>query len=295
MFGAGVSAEQYGKQIADLENEGTDANGQLASDLSPLPPSSFNGPITAYRAYAEHWAAKLATQLPVLRADLAGGARAASEQAWSVAYDDYLHLGAVYGLLPGTLDRQIDGLPQTVAPGQSFSGLHRIEMGLWTGASPRLLVPWAARLGHDVVTLRKVLPMVQITPLAYATRAHEILEDAQRDLLSGTEVPWSGAGVLGTAAGLAATQEVVSTLVPLLQGRDNTLVEVQNWLGELQGAFNRVRTQHGGIWPTLSELTLPQRESLDGTLAGALGALSDVPGTLETQDVPVIPSIARSK
>ena len=86
-------------------------------------------------------------------------------------------------------------------PGSSFSGLHRIEYGLWTGASPRSLVPWAAKLQRDAVTLRQVLPSVQITPLDYATRAHEILEDAQRDLLSGMDVQWSGAGVLGRRPG----------------------------------------------------------------------------------------------
>ena len=46
--------------------------------------------------------------------------------------------------------------------------------------------------------LREVLPGASITPLEYATRAHEILEDAQRDLLSGADVPWSGEGVLAT-------------------------------------------------------------------------------------------------
>ena len=50
--------------------------------------------------------------------------------------------------------------------------------------------------------LAAVLPHAPLTPLEYATRAHEILEDAMRDLLSGTDVPWSGEGVLATDAGL---------------------------------------------------------------------------------------------
>ena len=37
-----------------------------------------------------------------------------------------------------------------------------------------------------------------------------------RDLLSGTDVPWSGEGVLGASAGLAATRELLRTLSPLL-------------------------------------------------------------------------------
>ena len=53
-----------------------------------------------------------------------------------------------------------------------------------------------------MVSLKHTLPRSEIDPLDYAARAHEILEDAQRDLMSGIQVPWSGAGVLGTAAGV---------------------------------------------------------------------------------------------
>ena len=180
-------------------------------------------------------------------------------------------------------------------PGSSFSGLHRIEYGLWTGVPPQSLVHWAAQLQRDVVTLRRVLPSVQITPLEYATRSHEILEDAQRDLLSGTDVQWSGAGVLGTAAGLAATQEVIGTLTPLLQGRDNTLGEVQSWLLQLQTELNRLQVAHRGTYPALGQLTPAQHESLDGIVTGTVGALSLVPGTLETTALPVIPKIPSSK
>jgi hypothetical protein len=293
VFGSNLDAKTYGTEIGLQENEGVNGNGQLVSDLPPLPPAAFKGPIAAYRAYAERWAAKLARELPVFRAALASGA----ERQWAIAWSDYLHLGAVYGLLPGTLDHQIDGMPQNLGdsgPGTSFTGLHRIEKGLWTGAAPASLAPLATALEREVVALRRVLPGVQITPLDYATRAHEILEDAQRDLLSGTDVPWSGAGVLGTAAGLAATQEVIGTLVPLLQGRDSTLAQVQTWLGQLENVFTWLRSAHHGSWPTLDQLTTTQHERLNGTLAGALGALSLVPGTLETAPVPTIPSIPSS-
>ena len=79
-----------------------------------------------------------------------------------------------------------------------FAGLHKIEYGLWSGAAPRSLVGTADQLEVAVRKLRDVLPGASITPLEYATRAHEILEDAQRDLLSGADVPWSGEGPLGT-------------------------------------------------------------------------------------------------
>jgi hypothetical protein len=113
--------------------------------------------------------------------------------------------------------------------------------------------------------------------------------------MSGSDVPWSGQGLLGTSAGVAATDEVIHTLVPLLSGRDNTLVEVQNELLLLSRAIARVRREHAGVWPALSQLTVAQRELVDGSLAGALGALQLVPGTLETARIPVIPSIPKHR
>jgi hypothetical protein len=104
-------------------------------------------------------------------------------------------------------------------------------------------------------------------------------------------VPWSGEGVLGTAAGVSATDELVHTLIPLMQGRDNTLVQVQNWLIQLHAALNATRGRDGN-YPTLSQLTTAQHERINGTLAGALGALQEIPGTVETIALPTIPTIA---
>ena len=132
---------------------------------------------------------------------------------------------------------------------------------------------------------------MQITPLEYATRAHEILEDAARDLLSGADVPWSDEGVLATAAGLAATREVLATLQPLLDGREGTIETVEFTLNRFAAALATIRRDHGGRWPAQNELNLRESELLNGTLGAALEALDGVPGTLETRVPPPIPSL----
>ena len=80
----------------------------------------------------------------------------------------------------------------------------------------------AARPGtpaqRNVHRLSGVLAKVSIEPLEYATRAHEILEDAARDLLSGTDVPWSGEGVLATNAGLASHRRGDRDAAPAAEG-----------------------------------------------------------------------------
>jgi hypothetical protein len=289
VFGSHIPAAKYGTEISQREN-GIGANGQIASDLYPVSAQAFKRPVASYTAYALRWSARLGGAVTSLTATLRTGNRAAAERAWATAFSDYLHLGAVYGLLPDGLNDRLAQFPSSLTQ-RNFTGLHRVEKGLWQGAPPRTLVPVSTAVSAAVVTLKHTLPKTYIDPLDYTLRAHEILEDAQRDLMSGSQVPWSGAGVLGTAAGVTATQEVIRTLVPLLQGRDNTLVEVQNWMDRLQHSLDAVRRSDGS-WPTLSQLSMGQRENINGTLAGTLTALQDVPGTLETQALPVIPTIS---
>lgn len=298
-FGTSIPPKELGTEVSKQQGQAPDESGPAGAPLAPVSAAALAGPIAAYRAYAVHWAATLAGEVPRLSSALAGGDRAAAEHEWSLAFSDYLHLGAVYGLLPGTLDEQIDGMPHAIpgngAPAPSFSGLHRIEMGLWTGTPMASLVPWANRLQTDVGKLQRVLPKVQIDPADYVTRAHEILEDAQRDFLSGSDVRWSGAGVLATSAGADATREVISTLKPLLEQRDATVLAIDNWSYRLRTVFQRLRADHGGTWPSLGQLTLTEREELDATLAGLLGPLAQVPGSLETAPTPTIPKLSPPK
>jgi iron uptake system EfeUOB component EfeO/EfeM len=279
----GRLTSRYSTEVAELENDGTNLAGEQP-ELPPLPAGAFTVPENEYRVYARHWISSALVGAASLRRALAAGRRTAAIQAWELTWSDYLHLGAVYGLF-GALNTAIDGTPGGLPAGASdprFTGLHRIEMGLWTGESLRLLIGYGASLERDLDRLRGVVAHVEITPLEYATRSHEVIEDAQRDLLSGMDVPWSRQGVLGTAAGLAATEEVFHTLEPLLSGRENTEGEVRTGLSSLRGVLDSIRRHHGR-YPSLSELGQYEHEQLNGYVAGALSVLQEIPGTLETE------------
>ncbi len=267
------------------------------SVLPPLPASAFNRPTAQYRAYAVGQLGLMESQVRRLQSALATNDRTAAQEVWRAAYVRYLRLGAVYLVGPlATLNQAIDGnaggLPGgTTSP--QFTGLHRIEYGLWTSAEPRTLLSQARQLNRNVHRLRGVLGKVSIEPLEYATRAHEILEDAARDLLSGADVPWSKEGVLATNAGLQATEEVIATLHQLLVGRENTIPIVKTELAALRSVIASLAAAHGGRLPSNAQLTQAQAELLDGTLGGALEALSQVPGALETELPPQIPQIPK--
>ena len=270
-------------------------------ELAPLPASAFHRPIARYRAYAVAQLGLMEGQVARLEDALAANDRTAAQAAWRAAYAHYLRLGAVY--LDGqialdaslaSLNQEIDGNSGGLLNGVAsphFRGLHRIEYGLWTATAPRTLAGFARSLDTDVHRLAYVLPRAPLTPLEYATRAHEILEDAARDFLSGADVPWSGEGVLATDAGLQATEEVIATLRPLLHGTERVIPAVDTELRSLRSVMSSLAAAHGGRLPSNGQLTQRQSEDLDGVLGGALEALSQVPGVLETELPPQIPQI----
>jgi high-affinity iron transporter len=304
VFDSSISAKRYGTQVAQREN-GYNASGPV-SDLTPLPVSAFDHPVAIYRRYAERWAARLGHDVVPLRDALRAGNRGLARRDWATAFSDYLHLGAVYGLLPGDLNNDLAGMPGEIGD-PHFVGLHRIEMGLWTHQPVTSLVPLAIKLSSAVDRLRAELPTaavdpqsthvrlarglvaVTVDPLDFTLRIHEILEDAQRDFMSGLDVPWSGAGPLATAAGVAATKELLSTVKPILAGRGAAYGTSEYWLNRLGRAFDSVRRRDGS-YPSLHQLTPDQLQLLDGTLAGTLTALDQVPATLETTNFTTFPT-----
>ena len=139
------------------------------SALPPLPASAFNKPTAQYRAYAVGQLGLMEGQVKRLQSALAANDRTGAQVAWRAAYVRYLRLGAVYLVGPlATLNQAIDGnaggLPGgTTSP--QFTGLHRIEYGLWTSAEPRTLLSQARQLNLNVRRLRGVLGKVSIEPL----------------------------------------------------------------------------------------------------------------------------------
>ena len=293
VYGTNIPASRYGTEIADLEDEGTNLAGEQVSELSPIPSSEFARPESEYRAYAQRWITNAVIGASSLGRALVAGNRAAAKRAWGVAWSDYLRLGAVYGLF-AEQNQAIDGIPGALPGGTSdprFVGLHRIEMGLWAGQSLASLIGYDKLLRGDLERLHGVVAHVTFTPLEYATRSHEIIEDAQRDLLSGMDVPWSQQGLLGTAAGLAATEEVFHTLEPLVSGRENTEGEVRVELLMLSGLLASISHRHHGAYPSLTELGSYEHEQLNGYVAGALSALEQMPGVLETEARRPVPKL----
>ena len=252
--------------------------------VEPVTAADLTGPNRSYQAYAAQQLATLAHDVARLRTDAAAGDLAAAKRDWLAAQLDWERVGASYSSF-GAAGEAVGGLPDGLPGGADdpdFTGLHRIEYGLYHGESAASLRGMIDRLTTDVATVRANLTGDDEAgdPTNLPLRAHEILEDAQRDHLSGLDDQGSGMAYALTYADTQATRTVLDVLTPLLTARMPNLVPtVTEQLGALQAAL--LVTRAGGQWQPVDQLPLPARQRVNGALGALLETLSNAPGLLD--------------
>jgi iron uptake system component EfeO/high-affinity iron transporter len=130
--------------------------------------------------------------------------------------------------------------------------------------------------------MRRAVATIDIDPLDYALRAHEILEDSLHLQLSGRASPWSGAALVALRANIRGTQVVLGTLRGLIVRRDAAghLPEAERALRRLNTALDRLAATDGRLprWPLAS---LRERERIDALTAGAAEELAYIPELID--------------
>ena len=105
-----------------------------------------------YQAYAAAQLADLAAQVATIQSDLRRDDIAKAKQDWLAAQLDWERVGASYDSF-GDLGLAVDGLPDGYPSGvndKDFTGLHRLEYGLWHGQSAAELEQVTAALAKNV-------------------------------------------------------------------------------------------------------------------------------------------------
>lgn len=225
---------------------------------------------------AQAYGAWVASRLPALRqqaaavaADAEEGDLAAARRDWLTAHTSYETLGAAYGAF-GDIGDAIDGLP-----GHGLTGFHAVEAPLYTGAPASAVVGPAQKLVADIDALIAAFPSAQINPGDMGLRAHEIVEDALRDVLagaadagSGTELATIDANLSGAAQALAPLHDILASRYPDLAATQQSITTTQTLVGSFRGA--------DGTWTRLSALTTAQRERVDAALSETAELLAPV-------------------
>ncbi len=254
------------------------------SAVKPVTVADLAGPNEQYQAYAAGQLAALAQAVTRIRADLRGDDVAAAREDWLAAQLDWERVGASYDSF-GPLGLAVDGLPDGYPGGvndEHFTGLHRLEYGLWHGQSAAALLSVAATLARDVAAVQENLTSAALAgdPTNLPIRTHEILEDALRDHLSGIDNQGGGAAFAMTYADTQVTQAVLGYLTPLLNARQPGLPAIAgSQLAILQQAL--LATQVDGQWESLGTASLSACEQVDAAIDAVLETLDAVPDLLE--------------
>ena len=240
--------------------------------------------LRAYNSYVAGKLVTLATQVARIQADLKGGNLGAARSDWVPAMLTWEQVGEEpYGSF-GNFGVEIAAGPQGFEQGVNdpdFTGLHRLEYGLWHGQKASVLIPVTSTLAKYVAGLRSQLTKLSTDPTSLPVRAHEILEDALRDHLTGQLDQGSGADYAETLADVQVDRVVLGEIAGLLTTRaPHLLPAVYSELDTLQQAL--LATRVNGQWVSINAVTLTQRQDVDAAIGAVLENTSLIPDLLET-------------
>ncbi|HUJ65164.1 MAG TPA: EfeM/EfeO family lipoprotein, partial [Acidimicrobiales bacterium] len=255
----------------------------------PVTIAELTGPNRAYQAWAADHLITLKAQVAKVGTDLQSGATGAARTDWLAAQMTWEEVGASYDSF-GDLGQAVDGLPDGLQGGVNdpdFTGLHRLEYGLWHDQPPAELRPVVGGLETGVSAVQNQLSSDDLAgdPANLPVRAHEILEDALRDHLSGIDDQGGGAAYPETYADLQVTRTVLGYLAPLIQTRAPGLMPTaEKQMDALQADLLATRT--GAEWQPPASTPLAQRQQVDAAMGALLETLAAVPNLLEVPPAP---------
>jgi len=253
--------------------------------VKPVTLAELTPPNTLYQAYAAAQLKDLAGDVTTIQADLGKKDIAKAKTEWLSAQLAWERVGASYDSF-GDLGLAVDGLPDGYPDGvndKNFTGLHRLEYGLWHGQSAAELLTVTSTLAKNVATVQKSLTSDDLAgdPTQLPLRVHEIIEDALRDHLSGIDDNGGNAAYAQTYADTQVDKVVLGDEAALINARDPGLVATaQRELTTLDQALAATRTA-GRQWQALTAVTLAQRQHVDGAIGALLETLAVVPDLLE--------------
>ncbi|GAA3220769.1 peptidase M75 family protein [Pseudonocardia petroleophila] len=122
----------------------------------------------------------------------------------------------------GDLDPRIDGRDDG-EPGVEFTGFHRLERDLWQDGLQPDSTAIADMLMDDITELANRVPSVELTPLALANGAKELLDEVATGKITGEEDRYSHTDLWDFRANVDGSQGAIAALRPVIDERDPDL------------------------------------------------------------------------
>ena len=147
----------------------------------------------------------------------------------------------------GDIDPKVDLREADLAAGQTWTGWHVIEKGLWVTNSTAGLLPVADQLIVDLKDLVARVPGAQITPTSMANGAKELLDEVATGKVTGEEETFSHTDLVDFQANIDGAQTVHELLQPVVTVTNRDLAtRVDAAFSALQQRLSTLRTGAAG-------------------------------------------------
>jgi iron uptake system component EfeO len=200
----------------------SDVTVAAAGDVQAQDPAAARA-VADYRAYVLAQAQAALPLVQRLRDAVAAGDRAAAQAAYSPSRVPWERIEPVAESF-GDLDPRMDAREADLAPGDTFSGWHRLEKALWTGEDLAPVVPVADQLLADVGELAQRVPNAALTPTAIGNGAQALVDEVATGKVTGEEELFSHTDLVDFRANLDGAQQAFAVLRPVVAASEPDLV-----------------------------------------------------------------------
>jgi iron uptake system component EfeO len=175
----------------------------------------------------------------------------------------------------GDLDPIIDGREGDQAPGEDFTGFHRIEQALWETGDVSGMGSYADQLLTDVRQLASQAGDVQLAPLQLANGAKALLDEIATGKITGEEERYSHTDLWDFAANLDGSKNAVQALRPHLEKTDPALgAQIDERFAATQAQLEQHKSGNG--WVSYDQLTQEQLRGLSDSITALTESVSQV-------------------
>jgi iron uptake system component EfeO len=243
---------------------------------------SFVGPLAEYKVFLVLQSNALAQGVAVLADAIKGGDLTKARSLYANAVAPYRRIEPVakrFADLDSAIDANAEYFEQREKD-PAFTGLHRIEYGLFSQNSLDGLAPVADRLVADVATLQRRLHDLKLTPSLLADSPAKLVA-----AMADTEVPagaenYAHTDLAGFDANLVGVGKMVSLLRPVASVAAPALsTEIDQQLAAANKALAGLKV--GGSYPAYENVSAADRAALATklqALAASLGKLDSALG-----------------
>ena len=184
--------------------------------------------VAAYRTYIQAQADAMVPLVQGFAAAVKAGDVAKAKALYAPSREPWERIEPVAEAF-GDIDPEVDLREADLAPGQSWTGWHRIEKSLWKDGSARGLTPVADKLVADIIDFQGRVATAELSVASIGNGAKELLDEVATGKVTGEEEAFSHTDLVDVEANVAGAEKALEVLRPLV--RDTAL------LAQLDAAF----------------------------------------------------------